>query len=44
MLNDITLAIENVDLLKQTRQSILKAEREATRSNFLQFHMILEHH
>ncbi|PVV87430.1 sensor histidine kinase, partial [Staphylococcus aureus] len=35
MLNDITLAIENVDLLKQTRQSILKAEREATRSNFL---------
>ena len=35
MLNDITLAIENVHLLKQTRQSILKAEREATRSNFL---------
>lgn len=35
MLNDITLAVENVYLLKQTRQSMLKAEREATRSNFL---------
>lgn len=35
MLNDITLAVENVDLLKQTRQSMLLAEREATRSNFL---------
>ncbi|ARJ50858.1 sensor histidine kinase [Staphylococcus lutrae] len=35
MLNDVTLAIENVDLLRQTRQSMLRAEREATRSNFL---------
>lgn len=35
MLNDLMLAIENVYLLKQTRQSMLTAEREATRSNFL---------
>lgn len=36
MLNDLTLAVENVALLKQTRQSMVIAEREATRSNFLQ--------
>ena len=30
-----------MDLLKQTRQSILKAEREATFKLCIQFHMIL---
>ncbi|MEJ7257771.1 histidine kinase dimerization/phospho-acceptor domain-containing protein, partial [Staphylococcus epidermidis] len=35
MLNDLTLAVENVALLRQTRQSMVIAEREATRSNFL---------
>lgn len=35
MINDLTLAVENVYLLKQTRQSMIKAERETTRSNFL---------
>ncbi|MBA8760998.1 sensor histidine kinase [Staphylococcus coagulans] len=35
MLNEISLAVENLSLLRQTRESMLRAEREMTRSNFL---------
>ena len=44
MLNDITLAVENVDLLKQTRQSMLLAERRPhVLTSYILFRMILEH-
>ncbi|MFW2690877.1 DUF4118 domain-containing protein, partial [Staphylococcus aureus] len=35
MLNELSLAVENVTLLKQTRESMLQAERQLTHSNFL---------
>lgn len=35
MLNELSLAVENVSLLKQTRESMLQAERQLTHSNFL---------
>ena len=34
MLNELSLAVENVMLLKQTRESMLQAERQLTHSNF----------
>lgn len=34
MLNELSLAVENVTLLKQTRESMLQAERQLTHSNF----------
>ena len=41
MLNELSLAVENVTLLKQTRESMLQAERQLTHSNFCaQFLMI----
>ncbi len=36
MLNELSLAVENVTLLKQTRESMLQAERQLTHSNFVQ--------
>ncbi|MBD4559958.1 sensor histidine kinase KdpD, partial [Xanthomonas citri pv. citri] len=33
MLNELSLAVENVTLLKQTRESMLQAERQLTHSN-----------
>ncbi|AVP36098.1 sensor histidine kinase [Staphylococcus felis] len=35
MLNEISLAVENVTLMRKSRASMLQAERETTRSNFL---------
>lgn len=35
MINEVTLAVENVSLLRRSRQSMIRAEKESTRSNFL---------
>ncbi len=35
MLNEMSLAVENLSLLRQTRESMLRAEREVARAHFL---------